>query len=129
MESIVSVSLFVLAAICNAVMDISSHHFSESALRSFNPMWWNAEVSWKNKYVDGDPKLGRRKIWRKINYPVQLTDAWHFFKTLMIVLLALSVLSFSGEITGYFIVDLLIYGFAWNLPFNLFYNRILRRPG
>jgi hypothetical protein len=110
-------------------MDTSSHHYHTSILKKFNPNWWNAEVSWKNKYVNGDPSLGFRKIWKNINYPVQLTDCWHFFKTLMIIFLTLSVVTFDSDLiveSYYYLLYVGLYGTVWNVVFSLFYDKILR---
>jgi hypothetical protein len=83
-------AFILLAAICNAVMDTITHHWDASIFKQLrNGMWWDPSISWKNKYVDRDPKLGFRKlfhisthklrfkplIWilkqiNKINYPV-----------------------------------------------------------
>lgn len=118
-----------LASICNSIMDTSNHHYSVSIFKKWNPLWWNGEISWKNKYVNGDSSLGFKKLFpntkgflSKINYPVQLTDAWHFFKTLMIIFLTLSVISFDSSCNIFLFI---IYGFIWNFWFNLFYNHIL----
>jgi hypothetical protein len=117
-------------------MDTSNHHYSVSIFRNYNPMWWNGEISWKNKYIDGNSNLGFRKLFPNkkgfmgsINYPVQLTDAWHFFKTLMIVFLVLSIITFDKTIMvnpyGYITV-FVVYGIIWNIFFNIFYNKILK---
>lgn len=132
MELIVSLSSWILASICNAVMDTSDHHFHTSIFKNKNPMWWNAEVSWKNKYVDGNPQLGFRKIWKNINYPVQLTDSWHFFKMWMIVFITISIVTFKDQLFQstnpiYTLFYILIYGIIWNSIFSLFYNKILRK--
>ena len=49
-----------------------SHHWS-TVHAKFPTIsdWWNPEVSWKYKYVDGDPELGRTWV------PVQFTDGKH----------------------------------------------------
>lgn len=129
---ILSLIFWSLAAICNAIMDVSNHHYSISIFREFNPMWWNGEISWKNKYIEGDPKFGFRKLFPnrkypicKINYPVQLTDAWHLFKSLMIVLLAISVVTYEGYFDN-ILITITLYGIVWNLTFNTFYNHILK---
>lgn len=41
-----------------------------------NPQFWNPSESWRNKYVGGNPDLGRKKI-AGLNVPVQFTDAKH----------------------------------------------------
>lgn len=140
----ISLIFFALAAICNAVMDVVSFHYDESVFwkpwgnRKDNlwNQWWNANFSWKNKYILGDTHLGRKKLFWKINYPVQLTDAWHFFKMMMIIFIALSAVTFEKHYmplfyavsNPLFIILLMCgYGLAWNLTFNLFYNHLLIR--
>jgi hypothetical protein len=135
MVVIVSFIFWSLAAICNAVMDVTNYHYSISIFKKLNPMWWNGEISWKNKYINGDPSLGFRKLFPnskgllgKINYPVQLTDAWHFFKMLMIIFLAVSVVTFANTITSINysqLIYIIVYGILWNSWFNVFYNKIL----
>ena len=127
-----------MASICNSIMDTLDHHHSTSIFNGFNnAMWWNFHQGWRNKYVDRDPAKGRRKLFWKINVPVQITDAWHFFKMLMIIFGATSVtLAMTSpymlylikcDSWNYFInstMHMIILGFAWNLPFSLFYNKI-----
>ncbi len=130
-----SLIFWVLASICNSIMDKTNHHYSKSIFVKLNPMWWNGEISWKNKYIDGDSTLGLRKLFPKsngllgkINYPVQLSDAWHFFKTLMIIFLVLSVITFdSSSLTSFtdYLIIFISYGVIWNIIFSLFYNNFL----
>lgn len=39
------------------------HHWGEFHARfpNANPQFWNPEISWRNKYVDGNPELGRNR--------------------------------------------------------------------
>jgi hypothetical protein len=91
----VSLLFLALAAVCNAVMDKSVHHYPISKLKKLNPNFWNGEISWRNKYVNGDPKLGRVKWYFGFNKPVQLTDAFHMFKMLMIINICVSIITFD----------------------------------
>lgn len=122
MEPVVSLILIILAATCNAVMDICSHKFNSSVFSKLNPWWWNAEISWKNKYINRNPSEGRKKLFWKINYPVQLTDAWHFFKMLMLVLICLAVVFYRPVFNWW--ADILYFGTAWNCTFSLFYSKV-----
>ena len=130
----ISFLFIILASICNAVMDTSNHHYSTSKLSKFNPNFWNGEVSWKNKYINGDQLNGRVKWFFGINKPVQLTDCFHLFKMLMVIFICLSAITFDKclMITNCvysfmsFSLLLLVYGTLWNLSFSLFYNKILR---
>lgn len=130
----ISLLFIILAAICNAVMDTSVHHYSSSKLSKLNPLWWDGSISWRNKYINGDSKLGRVKWFFGLNKPVQITDAFHFFKTLMIIFICFSIVTFDN--TFILIGDninlinslllVLVYGTLWNVFFSLFYNKILR---
>lgn len=131
----VSLLFIALAAICNAVMDILQFHYHESIFDkpsdkiSYYDKWWNPHYSWRNKYINGIPSYGRKKWILGLNYPVQLTDAWHLFKTFMIVFLCLSIVTFEDVYPKTILDDILIFcifGTVWNLTFSLFYNKILR---
>lgn len=146
----ISIIFWILAAICNAIMDTCSHHFNESVF--FYNSFFDTPNSWRDKYIGGTPENGRRKIkiWKwKFNYPVQLTDSFHLFKMLMIVFICLSMAFYEPIIQEYrwgawqdhwhirfmgayihpgmfnIPVVLIVYGTAWNVIFNLFYNKIL----
>lgn len=128
----ISLIFWCLAAICNAIMDVCSHHFEQSIFKYSNRYFWQTEISWRSKYVAGYPEAGRRKIkfWKwKFNYPVQLTDSFHLFKSLMIVFICLSIAFADGIYSNpkwySYIVIVLVFGTFWNLTFNLFYNHIL----
>jgi len=117
----ISFLLVSLAAICNAIMDVTQFHFYRSVFNSegFSESWWNGDISWRNKYKNGTVAQGRNSI------PIWFTDAFHFFKSSMILLLCLSVV-FHQELLNWWI-DLLIYGFLWNSFFKMFYKYILRK--
>ena len=133
----ISLLLVALAAICNAVMDVVSFHYKTSIFTKFNPQWWNPAISWKNKYVDyskfaeytGKVSKLEKRIFIlnlfSIKYPTFLTDAWHFFKSLMIVLLGFAIVLYVPVVNIY--VDIILVGFAWNLTFNVFYNKIFKK--
>jgi hypothetical protein len=95
--------------------------------------FWDGEISWKNKYINGDPKLGRVRWYFGLVKPVQLTDAFHLFKSLMIIFLSLSITTFDigfFSISEYSLISfplvVLLYGFLWNTTFSLFYDKILK---
>jgi hypothetical protein len=118
----VSIILIFFSAICNAVMDVCSFHYQNSIFSRFNPQWWNPEISWRNKYVDGDPKKGFKKwFFGLLDYPTFLTDAWHFFKSSMIVLFCAAIVLYKPVVCP--LIDFAIIGIVWNLAFNLCYNK------
>ena len=129
--------LIIIIAICNAIMNTISHHYSTSIFTTyyyrFPARFWDPYYSWRNKYIGGDPRNGRVKWFWKINKPVQITDAWHLFKTIMIVSMILAIVLglnlpeiFNNQWLNIGIWTLLL-GTIWNITFSLFYNVILRR--
>lgn len=133
MEEIISLIFFALAACCNAVMDTIQFHWYKFRWRDkVNEDYWNPKISWRNKYIDGNPKKGF-----KFKFPFgglsNFLDAWHLFKMSSIILIVLSIVyfPFSFKICfykSYFWNELtwvVIYGITWIVPFNIFFNKIL----
>ena len=132
----------LLAGFCNAIMDTVDHHFLQSVFSLIRGqkkrLWWNEYQGWRNKYINRNQALGLRKmriLGMYFNYPVQLTDAWHFFKTIMLVLCALGI---SEGILYYTLLPLVVWYWyvsgcliafctAWVLGFNFGYNKVLLR--
>lgn len=125
MVGLVSFLLIIIAAFCNAVMDTCNYHFYNSIFSNkdrFNPQFWNTSISWQNKYIDyKKPELGYKKLFWIINYPVQLTDSWHLFKTIMIFSL-IGAIIFYQPIFGNW--DFIVLGCLWNFTFTFFYKII-----
>ena len=120
-----SILFIALASICNAIMNKGLFHFHKSIFPQ-GVIWWNSQISWRNKYINSDTKQGRRKILNtNINYPVQLTDSFHFFKMLLIVFICLSIVTYKPIIN--MLLDVLIYGTVWNITFSLFFDKILAK--
>jgi len=132
--SIISIACWILAAICNSIMDTLVHHYPTSIFNDKDPQFWNPKISWKNKYKDGVKAFGPA-FFLSTGILVAFTDGWHLFKSIMIVLLALSVIFFPYTyaicILDNFFLNvigwLVIFAIAWNGPFSLMYNRILKK--
>lgn len=119
--------LVILAAVFNAVMDTLIHHHPTSVFKNYKTGFFAdaLTVSWRNKYVDGNPINGRKKWFWKINIPVQFTDAWHFSKSCMIIFLIAAAVLYK-PLFGV-LIDFVAFGILWNITFNFFYNVILRK--
>lgn len=116
-----TILFIVLAAVCKAVADTLAHHFSTSVFKWKDPRWWNPAISWQHVGF--------------IRFTKYRADAWHLANSGMILFFIIAAIvfepvnihigSFHLSIWGGFLV--VIYGYAFILPFNLFYNKILRR--
>ncbi|MBE0538401.1 MAG: hypothetical protein IH620_01710 [Ignavibacterium sp.] len=100
-KNIVILKLFLtglflsLAALSNAGMDTLTHHYSYSfaAEYKWDRQFWDPAISWKNKYIEGDPakqKVQMSLLIFSINKPSFLTDGWHLLKAIMLAFIFLS---------------------------------------
>ena len=82
---VLALLVFFIAGASNGIMDACTHKHEHPLIKD-RQFWNNHPVtgSHLNKYVNRDPKQGRRKLFWKINYPVAFTDAWHLFKSIML---------------------------------------------
>jgi hypothetical protein len=118
--------LFVcLASVCNSVVKTLLYRYDESILRKLNKQWWNPDISYKNKYIDGDIEKGRKKLFYKINYPIALTDAFHFFKTTKVLFWILAVVFYQPIFN--ILIDLFIYSSYKHMVFDLFYFHLFKK--
>lgn len=115
---------FVLASICEAVMDTLQFHYISSIFKNFeNNIFWDPEVSWRNKYKDGDPKKGPKFLFSDTLF-VGLTDAWHLFKLFRNLFIFLGVFFLLLQFTTFWISVIvaialrLFFGFG----FTIFYE-------
>ena len=140
--SVLSLICWVLASLCNAVMDTLADraHFEQSIFSRYNSNFWLKTDSWVNKYndIDGDGK-GDVEGGFRYNGPFgflnNLLDGWHLFQSMMIILLALATVLF--QYTVYlFIFDspvlnifmwVMVLGVLWNVPFSLAYHKYLKK--
>lgn len=99
--------------------------------KQVNYQYWNPAVSWENKYINSNPKDGF-KYKTPWGFMANFLDAWHLFKMIMIISLALAVVCFPigfkvCVFNNYWLNGVLwmaILGVAWNVPFNIFFNYI-----
>ena len=103
----ISYIFLALASICNSIMDTLSHHFANSIFEHKNPKYWNPNVSWM--------------FANYLPYTKYKVDAWHLFKSAMIVFICLAIV-FGNKLN---IIDFILLGTLWNIVFNIFYNHLL----
>ena len=85
---LIPILFYCLSGVLDAVMDTLKTHYSISIFSKYNPLFWNPDISWKNKYINGDPAQGHRKIkilGLTFDYPDALTEFKIFKKTSWIV--------------------------------------------
>lgn len=130
-----SIFFFILAAVCNSLMDkILFHWYKFRWKDKLNPQYWNPAISWKNKYIDGNPQKAL-KYKGLLGFLANFLDAWHLFKMIMIISFSLSVICFPIAFKfcifkNYWLNGLLwliVLGAAWNIPFNYCFHKVFNK--
>lgn len=136
---IIIVSLVIISAQMDAVMDTLWHHYEKSIFSDLNRMFWDPQISWRNKYRELRVSEGRVKwsvLGIRFNKPVQISDAWHIAKTVKIICLMLAVtLAYYAQVVPaiegnrdnllVLLATVTVLGTIRNFTFSLFYDRIL----
>ena len=122
---ILAFSLIFIAGFCEGLMDFLQFHY-----KSFfkNDLFWNPEVSWKNKYKDGDPLKGPRFLF-STTLLVSLTDGWHlmkFFRNILIFI-SLPLIGFLSSSLLLFLVYMIISRALYGIGFYLSYDKIFKK--
>jgi len=124
------ISCWILAAICNAVMDTIAFKYKRSIFKNLNSQYWNPAKSWRNKYknkmvFNGHAFIGSTTV---LSF---LTDAWHLFQFLSNSFLALSVVIIYHETVNqnlwYSLGLFIILKMIWGIIFESFYSKLFRK--
>jgi hypothetical protein len=116
--------LILIAGFCEGLMDSLQFHY-----KSFfkNDLFWNPEISWRNKYKDGDPLKGPKFLF-STTFLVSLTDGWHFMKLCrnMLIFISLPLIGYLSSSILFFIVYGIIARTLYGVGFYLSYNKIFK---
>jgi hypothetical protein len=118
--------LFILAGVCEAVMDTLQFHYDISIFKKLkNQLFWNPQFSWKNKYKNNDPLKGEKFFLSK-SLLVGLTDAWHFFKLLRTLFIFTGIYfllipcGLKSECLLFVIIARVLFGLSFTYFYDLF---------
>ncbi|HMN90249.1 MAG TPA: hypothetical protein PKD70_06110 [Saprospiraceae bacterium] len=124
-------AFIIAAAFCNAVMDKLQFHYSSSIfprkgeiLLGKSHDWWNPAVSWRNKYKNW-PNDARPAFPFAKTALVFLTDAWHFAKCLMIILISAGVAIVTQRKPIHAVAAFFIYYAIFSIAFEFVFRWLL----
>ena len=109
MQYAIAPILILLAAICNACMDVVTDHFDTSIFRNGDRTFYD--------HTKGS--LGRKVFGYYF-------DFWHLCKTAMLICIC-GAIAWYKPMTQYPLLDFGYLGAVWMLVFDIFYNKLLRR--
>jgi len=121
-----SLLLIILAGILNAAMDIivSTTRYNKSVFKMLPKNWetfFDSTTSWQNKWKDGDRDKGEL-FFGSSTFLVWTTDAWHLFKTLMLLCFSVAVVTYNPMINP--LIDAITYWIVFGIVFELFWSKI-----
>lgn len=70
--------IFFVSGVVNGLKESSDFHWDafQKTFPGADPNWWNNDISWENKWIDGDPKNGER-FPGSSTYLSFTTDSYH----------------------------------------------------
>jgi hypothetical protein len=122
---IIIISL-ILAALLSSQMDkvsdATNYEYSIPAKLHLDRFWWCKELSYSNKYKNGDKSQGE-KFFGSTTFLVWLTDGWHLLKFLFdrCWQLPISYLFYQGDILILIGIYIII-GVLFGTFFSIFYK-------
>ena len=123
---IIGVLLTIVSGLSKAIMDLSE----EGKLKFKKKSFWIKELSYINKWKNGDKKQGE-KFWGSSRWFVMFTDAWHLFGFIQRVTYGVSftiVGYMAGTFSLYFLFGILINYLVFIAIFHIFHTyKILKK--
>lgn len=120
----VSLALLVLAGIAKAVMDTLQFHYMTSIFARYNPLFWDPDMSWANKWKGGNSIKGE-KFFLSSTLLVWTTDAWHLFQMIFLTLIIGAIVLYKPMVNIW--ADAVILKVAMTGTFELFFAKVFKK--
>ena len=120
-------SMFVAGALNGVNQDLLFHyHEFQNTFPNANPEFWDPSISWRNKYMNGDPAQGEAFLGSSTIF-VAATDGYHATvagRNLMIT----TAICLSPKTKGWkpFVKRTLLYSLSYGLGFELVYGKLIK---
>lgn len=126
-EAPIYLMLFIAGAADGLSQDLLFHYPEfERFSGATNEQYWNPELSWRNKYKDGDPENGA-KFFGSTTFLVGLTDGYHASRSLRDTMIILSLATSPKETSKKDIVKkAFIYTICYGSGFTLVYDYLIK---
>ena len=127
-KEIIPITTMFLAGAVNGVnQDLLFHyHEFESTFPNANPQFWNPDLSWRNKYLNGDPTQGEKFLGSSTIF-AGFTDGYHSTILARNLFITTSI-CLSPQTRGWkpFLAKTLIYSLSYGLGFELVYSKLIK---
>jgi hypothetical protein len=120
-----SLILFIIAGIFNAVMDVIKTRWKVSIFSNIKNKKLLAfcypPIAQNNKYKDGDSTKGAR-FFGSTTFLVAFTDLWHTAKALMLILIGVGTVLYTTIFNPW--IDAILLIVVFTTTFEIFYSKI-----
>ena len=131
----ISILFFILAGICNAIMDKINFHWDESIFKDSRfEQWSNPLYSYKNKWKNKSNSLDGERFPGSSTIFVWTTDLWHLAQSLMISFFILGGIFYADGLIDVYetqwintVIDFIIFRIVFSLTFELFWSIVLMK--
>ena len=119
--------MFVAGAADGVSQDLLFHyHEFERSTGLTGAQYWDPDLSWRNKYKDGDPENGA-KFFGSTTFLVGLTDGYHASRSLRDTMIILSIATSPKETAPKDIVKkAFIYTMFYGSGFTIVYDYLIK---
>ena len=131
----ISILFFILAGICNAIMDKINFHWDESIFKDSRfEQWSNPLYSYKNKWKNKSNSLDGERFPGSSTIFVWTTDLWHLAQSLMISFFILGGIFYADGLIDVYetqwintVIDFIIFKIVFSSTFELFWSIVLMK--
>lgn len=128
-SNIISWSLMTCAGANNAVNNVLQHDYAsfKATFPNAHDSYWNPDISWRNKYKNGDPEQGEA-FWGSSTVFVGVTDGYHLTNcirnNMVCAAFAFKIGDWKKRKWYYWVADFVSYSIAYGIGFNVTYEII-----
>lgn len=126
MKIILIILLLLISAAADGLRDTLMFHYSETGFTA-NDLFWDPDVSWQNKWKNGDPAQGEAFPLSSTAL-VWATDAWHLAQTVHLAALRIALLvaaSMAVRLKWWkWVLLFFAISAAWSAGFHIIYTLI-----
>jgi len=127
-KEVLPVTAMFLAGALNGVnQDLLFHYYEfQNTFPNANPQFWNPDLSWRNKYMNGDPAQGEAFLGSSTIF-VAATDGYHAMGAGRNLMITTSI-CLSPKTKGWkpFVKRTLLYSLSYGLGFELVYGKLIQ---
>ena len=127
-KEIAPITAMFLAGAVNGVNQDLLFHYNEfeSTFPNANLQFWDPDISWRNKYLNGDPLQGEKFLGSSTVF-AGFTDGYHSTILARNLFITTSI-CLSPQTRGWkpFLTKTLIYRLSYGLGFELVYSKLIK---